>query len=159
MKFKFPLPPLAIPSPPAQNSPKDISLAPENLIDSDRDISTSRESAIASRDPARTHPVFINSDLCPEKGPFHQCAEEYPVNRLNPVCMGYFNHPEYEIAMASIRAAEEIYRSRSIDDDVGSFEETIQHRRSTSNYRPFNWINSRTRVVFYLAESDRESLC
>ena len=136
MKFKFPLPPISTPSPP-HNSPQHKSDASPNSIDSD-ELVHFRQNAIASSDPERTHPAFIGSDLRPENGPFHDCQGEYPVERLNPVCMGYFNNHEYEIAMASIRAAEEIYRNRShFDDEDTSFEKTLQHRRSESKQYKF----------------------
>lgn len=136
MKFKFPLPPLSTPSPP-HSSPQHTSDGPPNSIDSDEPVH-SRQEAIASTDPARTHPAFIGSDLRPENGPFHDCQGEYPIERLNPICMGYFNNREYEIAMASIRAAEEIYHNRSLfDAEDTSFEKTLQRRRSESKQCKF----------------------
>jgi len=59
-------------------------------------------------DPALVHPVFITSGLCLDDRHSALPDIEYPVERLNPVCIGYYNHFEYEAAMDSIRAAEAI---------------------------------------------------
>ena len=80
------------------------------------------------------HPVFINSDLDPSCPFTHTCEHDYPIDRLHPACMGYYNHSEYETAMASIRAIEDLYR-RSITEAIITppiSENTLQHRRSQS---------------------------
>jgi len=93
-------------------------------------------STVSITDPLLIHPVFINSDLTPNAR-FYNFKELYPVERLNPVCMGYFNYPEYEAAMSSINAAEAMLRdpegyqlSRRL-----STTRTLRQRRSTSNPR------------------------
>lgn len=97
-------------------------------------LSSTFYSAVSITDPSLIHPVFINSDLSPDAR-FYNFKELYPVDRLNPVCMGYFNYPEYEAAMSSINAAEAMLRdpegyemSRRL-----STRRTLRQRRSTSN--------------------------
>jgi hypothetical protein len=96
-------------------------------------LSSTIFSTIIVTDPSLIHPVFINSDLTPDAR-FYNFKELYPVDRLNPVCMGYFNYPEYEAAMSSINAAEAMLRdpegyemSRRL-----STRRTLRQRRSTS---------------------------
>jgi hypothetical protein len=108
------------------------------------------------------HPIFINSDLNPRNGNFFGFEEEYPVDRLNPVCMGYFNHFEYEAAMASINAIEAMYLNRSSPSDVDTLSEksepTLRHRRSTSMSLLRYLVNYRKRIVVTMGKPDRKSV-
>jgi hypothetical protein len=89
-------------------------------------------------DSARVHPVFINSDLRPEIGVICTVGNDYPIDRLNPVCAGYFNHVEYEAAMESIRQVEAMNDMNVGITGFTTLSETpkitLQHRRSTSTY-------------------------
>src|SRR5277367_1531181 len=101
-------------------------------------LSSALYSTISITDPTLIHPIFINSDLSPDAR-FYNFKELYPVDRLNPVAMGYFNYPEYEAAMSSINAAEAMLRdpegynmSRRL-----SARRTLRQRRSNSTL-PFH---------------------
>lgn len=138
MDFKFPLPPIETPSPRLHDGSNDMSPVSSDLStprDGQTSSSASNNSPIASN-PACVHPVFINSDLNPEESRFFDFEEEYPVDRLNPACMGYLNHLEYEAAMASINAIEAMYQNLSPPSDVDTMSEaserTLQNRRSAS---------------------------
>ena len=131
MDFKFPLPPIRIlanPDSPTSSNPYDAS--------DERASSPGSDDSLISSDTACIHPIFINSDLNPKNGSLFSFEEDYPVDRLNPVCMGYFNHFEYEAAMASINAIEAMYLKRSSPSDVDTLSEmsepTLRHRRSAS---------------------------
>jgi hypothetical protein len=137
LEYDFPLPPASASSPPAQSSftfmaePSAMAeypqLSPTPPLVSDN--------FATSNDPARVHPTFIKSDLQPERGPFYPLEGEYPVDRLNPACIGYFNHVEYELAMATIAAAESLCGQNltpTISISPPASENTVQYRRSTS---------------------------
>ena len=122
----------------------DFSLASPTLnrISLSREPSDSLSSTVFSTitvsDPTLIHPVFINSDLSPDAR-FYNFKELYPVERLNPVAMGYFNYPEYEAAMSSINAAEAMLRDPEGYDMSRrlSTRRTLRQRRSTSTL-PFH---------------------
>jgi len=105
-------------------------------------LSSTVFSTITISDPALVHPVFINSDLTPDAR-FYNFKELYPVERLNPVAMGYFNYPEYEAAMSSINAAEAMLRDPEGYDMSRrlSTRRTLRQRRSTSapTFHEWDW--------------------
>ena len=166
MEFKFPLPPVTTPSPASgltkqieSNSPQantttssefDHSLDHPsstsslfNIFHTNPAVEVSPE-PFSSDHPARVHPVFINSDLHPDHRVVCQSEEEYPVDRLSPICIGYFNHKEYEAAMASIYAAEEMLiqhqRNSELPTPTDVLGDSLQRRRSTS-YTPASPCN------------------
>ena len=96
-------------------------------------LSSTVFSTITVSDPTLIHPVFINSDLTADAR-FYNFKELYPVERLNPVAMGYFNYPEYEAAMSNINAAEAMLRDPEGYDMSRrlSTRRTLRQRRSTS---------------------------
>jgi hypothetical protein len=87
-----------------------------------------------ANDVSVLHPVFINSDLDPRHYLQDPKIHQYPVDRLHPACIGYYNHSEYEIAMASVRAIEDLYRRSITETPITPpiSENTLQHRRSLS---------------------------
>jgi hypothetical protein len=140
MEFEFPLPPVTTPSPLPHFSVLDTPSTSSSFSEA-FDISRFSVGVLgrncASNDSARVHPVFIHSDLHPEKGVFYGSVHDYPVDRLNPVCMGYFNHPEFEAAMLSISAAESMFSNGTgyteIPHDSEIVGDTLQSRRFSSN--------------------------
>ena len=140
MDFNFPLPPVfvkTIPSREGDLAPEHLSSASSlfNIFHRDR-VNGFSDTSLVSDLSSRSHPVFINSDLDPENRIIYECEEAYPVDRLSPVCMGYFDHMEYEAAMASISAAEEMLNQHQtqsrLADPIDVLEPSLQHRRSTS---------------------------
>ena len=161
MDLKFPLPPIGTPSSRFQTVSSDVSSISSyhSATSHERGSSSTSDHDLISSDSACIHPVFINSDLRPKTGMF-SIEEKYPVDRLNPVCMGYFNHIEYEAAMASINAIEAMVRDRSPPSDVNSLSEvsddTLQHRRSASKSLSWMRVNYRTRLVVAMGKPDGE---
>lgn len=136
MQFKFPLPPATLSSPSRSLRSIDAFSAPSNPFDTG-ESSHGHDSAPSSGDPARIHPIFINSDLNDKAKILHLPTEAYPADRLNPVCMGYFNHSEYEAAMSSIMVAEAMYQSSTGYAGQRSSRSSLQHRRSMSMLSSF----------------------
>jgi hypothetical protein len=141
LQLKFPLPP---PTPPSTNrsiKSNDAFSVPSNPFDASESPRGS-DSVPSTANPAHIHPIFINSDLNEKAKNLHLPSEAYPVDRLNPVCMGYFNHSEYEAAMSSIMVAEAMYQSSSAhagrESQLLSSEGSLQHRRSISTFFNFS---------------------
>jgi len=178
MEFEFPLPPVLSPSPLSSVTERLKPKSPEaNTAGSPGssgtiarrsstaglfDIFHTKSAGEAIKVPnspnlsSSLHPVFINSALHPECRISSQFDEPYPVERLNPVCFGYFNHKEYEAAMASILAAEVMLtqkpKSSALPTPTEILADSIQHRRSAGN-APFPTVTDvRTQVVFTLAK-------
>jgi len=178
MEFEFPLPPVITPSPlssvasrlnpkspeantsgsPGSSGTIESQSSPAGLFNifhtnaADEDIEEPHSSDLSST----LHPVFINSALHPECRISSEFDEPYPVERLNPVCFGYFNHKEYEASMASILAAEAMLtqkpKSSALPTPTEILADSIQHRRSAGN-APFPAVTDvRTQVVFTLAK-------
>ena len=132
MRFTFPIPPDTTPSP-FRSAPSSAGfLTPAYISDrprrSPQRILTPQP---ITADPARIHPIFINSDLRLSSKGLYSADEIYPVDRLNPVCMGYFNYRQYEAAMWAITAAETAWQSPQIKVSTPP-SESLQHRRSSS---------------------------
>jgi hypothetical protein len=148
MDFKFPLPP----STPAHSIA--FSLDSPSFAEGLDIVAPLSLRAVNSHDPARNHPVFINSHLHPGDGSAHS-AENYPVVRLHPACVGYFNHVEYETAMQSILQAQTMCDNSIGFTDFSTLSKapkiTIQRRRSSSIVSIFV-SNSRARVIQEMAQ-------
>jgi hypothetical protein len=146
MEFEFPLPPVVnhSPLPYFSNLDTPSSSSYSETFDRSR-TSVDDLDELFDDDSARVHPVFIHSDLDPDKGRFYDSVHDYPVDRLNPAAMGYFNHSEFEAAMSSISEAESLFSGGTgyteLPHESGN---TLQSRRFSSSVLITFMANGRT---------------